>query len=446
MFELIVACDQNYGIGFEGKLPWKCPEELELFKRITMDSILVMGRKTIETLPKLPRRTIICMSRAGKVNKDNNNAILARGFTHMSTLIGSVPTKVFIAGGGELYKEALLRNNVSTIHISMLKNSYECDTFFPTALLSDFIITDEVEYKDFTYRVLKKLEFNGEKGYLDLLKKVLQSSKRVGRNGSTFSTFGESLSFNLQHGFPLLTTKKMFFRGVVEELLFFIRGDTNSKILEEKGINIWKYNTSREFLDGLGKKNRPAGVMGAMYGYQWRFYGAEYDEANARPANRGIDQLKAIVELIKTDPNSRRIILTDYNPAQADSGVLYPCHSLIIQFYVDGRFLDMSCYNRSQDSFLGTPFNIASSALLLTLIAKITNLTPRWLKMSLGDVHIYEQHVDAVKTQTERMPYAFPKLVVPEVRALEDIENCVFDQFILVDYRSHAGIKAEMVA
>ena len=163
--------------------------------------------------------------------------------------------------------------------------------------------------------------------------------------------------------------------------------------------------------------------------------------------NQGIDQLKNTIELIKTDPQSRRILLTDYNPLQAEQGVLYPCHSLIIQFYVrEETYLDMFCYNRSQDLFLGTPFNIASTALLLCIIAKMTGLQAGKLHMSLGDVHIYKEHQEIVKTQLARPRYPFPKLICPEIVNLEALYRVTSDQFSIVDYKSHEALKTEMKA
>jgi thymidylate synthase len=161
----------------------------------------------------------------------------------------------------------------------------------------------------------------------------------------------------------------------------------------------------------------------------------------------GVDQLQNVIELIRTDPMSRRIILTSFNPRQAWQGVLYPCHSLIVQFYVSNTgHLDMFCYNRSQDLFLGTPFNIASSALLLLLIAKITEKKVGTLHMSLGDVHLYKSHYDIALIQTERIPYPFPKVTFPDVKTLEDIEGMTYQDFTLERYQSHPALKADMIA
>jgi dihydrofolate reductase/thymidylate synthase len=287
-----------------------------------------------------------------------------------------------------------------------------------------------------------------EEQYLKLLNKILLNGDyRNTRNSETYSLFCEHLKLDLREGFPLLTTKKMFIRGIIEELLFFLRGETDSKILEDKNVNIWKGNTSRYFLDSLNMNNRKEGLMGPMYGYQWRFFNAKYNEENGKNLENGIDQLENVINLINNDPYSRRILLTSYNPCQSDKGVLYPCHSVICQFYCDSNNnLDMFCYNRSQDIFHGVPFNIASSSLLLMIIANITNRNPRYLNISMGDVHIYKSHLDSVKIQLERIPYKLPKLLInKKIENLNDIENLNFNDFELIDYISHPAIKVDMV-
>jgi thymidylate synthase len=206
-------------------------------------------------------------------------------------------------------------------------------------------------------------------------------------------------------------------------------------------------------------KSRREGLMGPMYGYQWRFFNATYDEQKGRGLdnqgldnqgldNQGLDQLSNVVNLIRKDPMSRRIVLTSFNPKQATEGVLYPCHSLMVQFYVNSNGnLDMFCYNRSQDLFLGTPFNIASSALLLVLIAKITNNKVGVLNMSLGDVHLYKSHYELAQMQKERQPYMFPLLKInKDVKELSDICEMTSEDFTLENYRSHPSIKGEMIA
>ena len=282
---------------------------------------------------------------------------------------------------------------------------------------------------------------------LKLLNEVLQyGDKRQTRNGIVHSLFGKELSFNVSDCFPLLTTKKMFTKGIIEELLFFIRGETDTNKLMEQGINIWKGNTTREFLDKLGLKY-DEGMMGPMYGYQWRFFGKQYNNSSNEDNHMDyVDQFKNIIETLKKDQNSRRLIMTDFNPSMVNEGVLYPCHSLIIQFYVIDNKLSIKMYQRSADLFLGLPFNIASTTLLLYIVAKLVGMQPDNVHISLGDCHIYEVHINQVKEQLKRQPFKFPKLIIPEFKSLEDVEQATFKDFILEDYNCHPSIKAEMVA
>lgn len=448
MLEVIIAINDKYGIGKDGKLPWHCPEDLKIFSQKTRNHIIIVGRKTAETLPKLVDRTVFVISKSD-CKIDNNDPYF---FKDVDTSIEYAKKvfpdkKIFIAGGAMLYESIFLhyQQYISKIHISRIKNSDECDTYFYIDKYIDVQkwTSDDIKGSGYFVHYVLEREKSSDEPYLYLLSNVMKEGEiRKTRNATTKSLFFKHLSFDLRDGFPLLTTKKMFFRGIVEELLFFLKGETNSKILEEKGVNIWKGNTSREFLDKSGMNNRKEGMMGPMYGYQWRNFNAPYDEEKGR-GTEGFDQIKYVIDLIKTDPSSRRIIMTDYNPLQAKEGVLYPCHSILNQFYVSDKFLDMSVYNRSQDLFLGTPFNIASSALLLFIIAKMTNLTPRMLHMSLGDVHIYEQHYDAVFTQIRRNPFSFPKL---KIKHIENIDNLSSSDFVIEDYNSHPSIAAPMIA
>jgi thymidylate synthase len=456
--ELIVAVDRNYGMGINNQIPWKNKEELKLFREKTLNSILIIGRKTVEKLPILESRYIICISRSGPICGMNTVSSILDAKNIANNIDKN--KKIFIAGGMEIYKLAIEENWVKRIHISVIRDIYECDTYFDMKLLDNFVIIEKKSYLTFDHYVLEKF-YTDERQYLNLLNEILlRGILEEGRNGMTISTFVNHMKFDLRNGFPLLTTKKMFIKGIIEELLFFIRGDTNSKILEEKAVNIWKENTSKEFLEKVNLGEYFEGTMGPMYGYQFRYFNSPYNfktfepteyvcnpkDDNIKCPKFGVDQLQYVINEIKINPKSRRILMTTFNPSQVHQGVLYPCHTITLQFYVEGEYLDMFCYNRSSDVFLGLPFNIASSSLFLMLIAKITNKVPRYFNLSLGDCHIYEAHLEQVKEQIKRFPYKFPNIVLPDVKDLNDIEKLSYNDFILENYQCHASIKAKMIA
>lgn len=285
-----------------------------------------------------------------------------------------------------------------------------------------------------------------EERYLDLLREIANFGvEKEDRTGvGTIGIFGTQLRFSLENNVvPMLTTKKMFAKGVVEELLFFIRGETDTKKLEEKGVNIWKGNTTREFLDKIGLKHFPEGYMGKMYGEQWRSWGKENGNYNSS-SYKGIDQLQNAFNLIKNDPNSRRIVVSAWNVSDLDEMCLNPCHPLY-QFYVANGKLSCQFYMRSVDSFLGFPFNLLSYAILTHIMAKATGLEPKEIIFSGGDVHIYKTHLEQVKEQISREPYPFPTMKInKEINSVEDMEKLKFKDFEFSGYQSHPAIKAEM--
>ena len=279
---------------------------------------------------------------------------------------------------------------------------------------------------------------NDEIQYLDLLKLVKENGIiKNTRNGITYSYFGHLLKFDINNnGFPLLTTKKIFFKGVVEELLWFLRGSVNSKELEEKGVNIWKGNSSREYLDANGFFDYDVGYLGPIYGYQWRSF------------NGIIDQLKYVLNELE---NSRRIIMTAWNPCQLEQQALPPCH-ILYNFYKNNEYLSCMMYMRSTDLFLGLPFNIASTALLTLIIAKVSGMKVKEIAISMCDCHLYEEHIDAVDIQLNRNPFNFPNIeITKEIdinisieEKIKWIESLTFNDFNLINYNYHPNIKAVM--
>ena len=286
----------------------------------------------------------------------------------------------------------------------------------------------------------------GEEGYLALIKEAITAGDyRSTRNGAVYSLFGRTLEFNLQNSFPLLTTKKVFFRGIIEELLFFLGGKTNSKLLEAKKINIWKGNTSAEFIQGRGL-NYAEGDMGPMYGFNWIHYGAEYKGCDADYGTAGFNQLEQVIHLLKTDPMSRRIMMTTSNPVDAEKGVLHPCHGIVVQFYVregahGARHLSCSMTQRSADIACGIPYNIASYAALVYILSKHLGFSPDRLVIHLGDTHLYGEHCANAQVQLERAPKPWPTLALKD---FDNISELTYEHFILSDYSPWPALNFEM--
>ena len=257
--------------------------------------------------------------------------------------------------------------------------------------------------------------------YLDLLNRILDEGVEKGdRTGTgTTSVFGHQLRFDLSSGFPLLTTKKLHLRSIVHELLWFLKGDTNTAYLKENGVGIWD-----EWADEDGN-------LGPVYGHQWRSWAA--------PGGETIDQVSQVVEQIRENPDSRRMIVSAWNVGELESMALPPCH-LLYQFYVaDGR-LSCQLYQRSADVFLGVPFNIASYALLLLMMAQVTGLQPGDFVHTFGDVHLYSNHIDQARLQLSREPRELPRMKLQ--REVEDIFSFRFEDFLLEGYDPHPHIKA----
>lgn len=323
-------------------------------------------------------------------------------------------------------------------------NKYVISSYKPLVKRSD-----GVEFRDVHY--IASDENTSENEYLDLLSTVLNiGKKRIDRtNVGTIAVFSRQMHFDISKSVPFLTTKFLPWKSVIKELLWFIRGDTNSKILEKQGVNIWKDNSSREFLDARGLTQYEVGDIGPMYGYNWRNFGYEYSGCDTDYSGKGFDQIKNLIVNLIAEPFSRRHMITTFNPSIIEQSCLAPCHGIVCQFYVeedenDVRLLSCHIYNRSQDMFLGVPFNIASYAVLVYIIAKLTDMKPNELIVSTGDTHIYNTHIEQVKEQLKRTPLAQPVLVVSDTIKNKELEEITIDDFELIGYCHHAAIKAPM--
>ncbi|XP_001606421.1 thymidylate synthase [Nasonia vitripennis] len=287
-------------------------------------------------------------------------------------------------------------------------------------------------------------EDHEEYQYLKLIERIIaKGAVKTDRTGvGTHFIFGTQMRFSLRDGiFPLLTTKNVLWRAVVEELLWFIKGSTNAKELADKGVKIWNANSSREFLDSCGFTDREEGDLGPVYGFQWRHFGAKYVNMHTDYTGQGVDQLQDVINKIKNKPDDRRIIMCAWNPVDIPIMALPPCHALV-QFCVADGELSCQLYQRSADMGLGVPFNIASYSLLTCMIAHITNLKPGDFVHTMGDCHVYRNHVPALKEQIARKPKPFPTLKI--TRKVENIDDFKSTDFELNNYKPHAKIYMPM--
>jgi len=283
--------------------------------------------------------------------------------------------------------------------------------------------------------------------YLDLIEHIMEyGSLEETRNGTTYSSFGHSMRFSLKDGvLPIITTKKVAWRICFEELFWFIRGCTSNKVLQERNVHIWDGNASREFLDSRNLYENLVGDLGPVYGFQWRHFNAPYYDCKTDYTGQGIDQLQYIIDCLKNPEtrNSRRLILTAWNPCQLDKMALPPCH-MMAQFSVrENKYLSCALYQRSGDVGLGVPFNITSYSLLTHLIANHCGLEPGEFIHFLGDCHIYVEHIQPLKKQLEREPIRFPKIRIRNIH--EKIDDYTAEDIeFLTPYISNTSIRMEM--
>eukprot|EP00871_Galdieria_phlegrea_P005648 jgi/Galph1/6084/GphlegSOOS_G4688.1 len=487
---IIVALNKsNGGIGIEGKLPWTLKKDLKMFRERTLNNPVIMGKKTWESIPSafrpLPKRLNVVLShnpaefqrhylesRAENDCETSDTQVICCGCLESAiNLLKLRDFKVaYIIGGAQVYKEAISHPYCTKICVTSVEQDISCDRFFPTIpnsfkleSSSDIYEENGIQFCFLEYsREYSKSYDNSEKvdkrqvsikssllheeyQYLELVQTVMEHGIfKNDRTGiGTLSIFGHQMRFNLRHHFPLLTTKKVFWKGVVHELLWFIRGSTNAKELGEKNVHIWDGNASRAFLNQIGLYDREEGDLGPIYGFQWRHFGAKYRTMHDKYQNEGVDQLADIVESLKKNPNSRRMILTAWNPSAIPEMALPPCH-VLCQFYVSDGYLSCHMYQRSCDMGLGVPFNIASYALLTYIMAKIVNMSPGDLIYSMGDVHIYSNHIGPLMIQLNRKPRTFPRLRIKERPGLETVDDFTFSDFELIGYHPHDTIKMEM--
>lgn len=509
MYSLLFASDINNGIGLDNKLPWSLPKDMKYFKELTTDTTVIYGRKTFESLNSVPlkNRNNIIVSSSLKETSTFNSYIVNSIKSAFHVAIG-LNKKIFVIGGSSLIKSFYKEypNQCEFIYKTFINYDYKCDTklIVDNINMKKVVIKNETDYdpimnKDINLSFIRYEPITSEFQYINLLSDILQTGeKRMDRTETgTISKFGKQLEFDLTDGFPLLTTRKVYWKGVVEELLWMLRGETDSKILENKNVNIWKGNTSKSFISNLGL-NIPEGDIGKGYGHQWRNFGGskyypyynylehsnkktfsdaynshfdnkyepctiiqtrdtnKYSDAylsamNMKEEKDGVDQIKEVIHLLKNDPYSRRIRFTGWNPIDLKKTVLPACHCSC-DFYVrDKKYLDAKVFQRSCDVFLGAPFNIASYSLLIMIFCKMFNLHAGKLYYSLGDSHIYNNHIEQASKLITRSLRKLPNVKVSKIfkgttvdTLLTELESLNLSDFELLNYNPHPVIKGEM--
>lgn len=282
--------------------------------------------------------------------------------------------------------------------------------------------------------------------YLNLIHDIIQENQlHVGRNGNTLSVFGTGMVFSLEQGnIPILTTKQMAWKTCLKELLWFIQGKTDNRILNEVGVHIWDDNASRDFLESRGLSHYADGDLGPIYGHQWRHFNAKYETYDTDYTGKGVDQLAEIIRCLKdpTERFSRRLIMSAWNPCQLNEMALPPCH-ILCQFNVDHENrLSCALYQRSGDVGLGVPFNIASYSFLTHLLAKHCGLVAHEFVYYLGNAHIYDDHIAVLKAQLLRRPMDFPRCEIAVLR--DNIDDYTFEDFRVLNYKSYEALKMKM--
>ncbi|XP_024979515.1 bifunctional dihydrofolate reductase-thymidylate synthase 1-like [Cynara cardunculus var. scolymus] len=501
-YQVVVAATQTMGIGKDGKLPWRLPSDLKFFKDVTMTTsdparknAVIMGRKTWESIPlehrPLTGRLNVVLTRSGSFDIATiENVLICGSMISALELLAASPYRlsienVFVIGGGQILRESLNAPECDAIHITEIETHIDCDTFIPAIEASEFqpwyssfpIVENGIRHcfttyvrvrnsaaeadtkangssdsgqgslqsdvKTFSFLPRKIFEKHEEYLYLRLVEDIISDGaiKDDRTRTGTLSKFGCQMRFNLRKSFPLLTTKRVFWRGVVEELLWFISGSTNAKVLQEKGIHIWDGNASRDYLDSIGLVDREEGDLGPVYGFQWRHFGARYTNMHADYTGQGFDQLLDVIDKVKNHPDDRWIILSAWNPSDLKQMALPPCH-MFTQFYVAHGELSCQMYQRSADMGLGVPFNIASYALLTCMIAHVCDLVPGDFIIVLGDAHVYSTHVRPLQVQLQKMPRPFPILKINSQK--KDIDGFVADDFNLIGYDPQHKIEMKM--
>lgn len=490
--KLIVAYQRkDRGIGNEeNSIPWYISEDLKYFKDQTSKkenpketNVLIMGRKTWESIPEnrraLNERSCYVVSN----NESPEFKTYVEGFTDTTlvrdldktiALVTNLPNvNVWVIGGSNIYEQLINNFSLSEIYVTEIYTKkgeeYECTRFFPEINTERFNLTSvspitsttcktsnkQVYYRYLVYRDINTIDkrdnnwISSEIQYLNALREIKDTGiKNIDRTGvGTLSKFGLRFEYDLKEGFPVLTTKRIFLRGVFEELMMYLRGQTDNSVLQAKGINIWDGNTTREFLDSRGLTEYPIGDMGETYGFNFRNFGGEYVTCHeSYTDNNGFDQLSYVIDLIKNNPSSRRILINLWNSNTLHRAALPSCLCQY-QFYVNSekKELDLQIYIRSSDFFLANNWNTCTGAFFVHMICNLEgiDLTPGRVVVVTGDTHLYLTHLEGVDENLTRNPRPLPILNVLGGKR-KNIEEFNWEDMELIGYYPQKNIKAEM--
>ena len=466
---IVISVNRKGLFGINGDLAYTSKADMGNFSRITKSiGNVVMGSATWLSLPEsvrpLPDRTNIVLTG----NEALREELRGKGVVCISRLdeaFDVVDEPCFIGGArlvNSLFESVALSAKIHKMYVTIFgdddqpENGYYVHLPFEnykqvakSSVKSTKVVhygngSMDIDMDHVTYKLEQKHMDNYELKYLDAMRGILRLPPRQGRNGATHSTFGLQLKYDCLEGrVPLLTTKKVAWKTCIKELLWFLRGDTDNRILRDQNVHIWDGNSTREFLDSRGLTNRREGDLGPVYGFQWRHFGAKYVDCETDYSGQGVDQLGMCVEMLKNDKYSRRIIMSAWNPPDLDDSALPPCHAFI-QWYVDSEDkLWLQFYQRSADMFLGVPFNMFSYAVFLHMMSAKTGIAPGGVVHSIGDAHVYADHKEAVEEQLKNPILGQPKIKISFKEAWEDY---VIGDFELVDYVSAGKIYAPMSA
>ena len=473
----IAAFDQSLGIAKNGLIPWYCKEDLQWFRQVTSNPrtlqkiYMVMGAQTWRTLGSQPlkgdRHHLVFTRNPPSSHHPKVQFLQPESFP-LFLQKQNQPSIFYWIGGTQCWNWMLQFIDQSIFHLhggfaTYFDSNFQCDLQLPPKMLqnlapkiihrpkSPILVQFDEKVKEIPMEIVEwqKYPSQEEKQYLQTIQNILLkgTSKKDRTNIGTWNLFGHMMRYSLTNGrIPLLTTKKVFLKGIIEELGWFLRGETDSKILHEKGVHIWDGNSSRSFLDHSGFPDREEGDCGPIYGFQMRHFGAEYKDCHTNYQGQGVDQIAYVIDQIKNHPTSRRIVMNLWNTKDLSQMVLPPCH-VLYQFQVEGDELSCALYQRSGDMGLGVPFNIASAAILTHWIAYQTGKKAKELVHFIGDGHIYQNHRVGLEEQLRREERSFPRLeIVPPTdgRTKWNVEDLSMKCFQLHGYYPHSTIKMDM--